>query len=584
MLKKKYRTTHLYEPTERPPLEIKVPTKPSSFRFFQIIRLLARTLWRTRFGRVNDLTKGIEWRQFFESMGGLWVKVGQLMAMRTDLFEQDFTRELAKLHYRVQSFPYDMVVQILEESIKKNIHAVFSEFEEIPIAAASLAQVHKARLQHNRKLVAVKVQRPFAQEFLKADMKIIRKLFNFFKRFEAFEPVLLDEMFWELEAMLTEEIDFRYETINLREAKKRFKKYGIYVPKVYRRLSSEKVVVMEYIEGVTMSEYILANREDPTRLKMWLKKNKIKPKKVGGFLLRNTWRQVMEDNYFHGDLQPGNIMLLSKSRVALIDLGSVGFTDEETLSFYRQQLIAIGKKNYLKAADFSILTSPNIPSENHNDIRQSIVRGLRGALMKASLIDVEIDKKTTVHNASNEMTKELAKYKVSPNWGMLKLIRTFLTIDPSVVNLHPKIDLQKEWLRYYKEAKWRLFKQRIASIVELPSNMVDSISLFMKMQRRGAIDFKARVAKGILIATYFLNLIKWGIGAVIFLFVWTYLFQHHDIVDQFHANGGNWFTQLSERLPHMPRIYWYGIIFVSLIVLRKYFQFIHKVRQPIKRL
>lgn len=583
MLKRKYKTTPLFEPAERPPLEIKAPTKPPSFRFFQIMSLFFKTLWRTRFGKADDYTKGVAWRFFFESMGGLWVKVGQLMAMRTDLFEKEFTRELAKLHYRVHCFPYAHVEQILEENLKKQVSAVFSEFEPIPIAAASLAQVHKARLAHNGKLVAVKVQRPYAQEFLKKDMKIIRGMFNFFKKFEAFEAVLLDEMFWELESMLTEEIDFRYEAINLKEAKSRFKKYGIYVPKVYKKLSSEKVVVMEFIEGVTMSEFIAARREDPTRLKIWLKDNKIKPKKVGGFLLRNTWRQVVEDNYFHGDLQPGNIMLLAKNRIALIDLGSVGSTDEEVLSFYRQQLIAIGKKNYLKAADFSILTSPNIPSEHQGDIRQSIVRGLRGALMKASLTDVDIEQKTTVHNASNDMAKELAKYKVSPNWSMLKLIRTFLTIDPSVVNLHPKIDLQKEWMRYYKEARWRLFKQRLASIVELPSNMVDSISLFMKMQRKGAIDFKARVSKGILVASYFLGLLKWVFAAVIFFFIWTYLYQHHDVIDHLHANGGNWFTRLAERVPFTSRLYWIGILIVSLLFVKNYIGFIRHVKQPVKR-
>jgi ubiquinone biosynthesis protein len=323
MIKRKYKTTSLFEPAERPPLEIRAAGKPPKFRTFQIIRLFFKTLWRTRFGKANDYAKGVAWRSFFESMGGLWIKVGQLMAMRTDLFEKDFTRELANLHYRVHCFPYADVIMILEENLRKKMNLVFSEFEETPIAAASLAQVHKARLLHNGKLVAVKVQRPYAQEFLKMDMKIIRRLFNFFKRFEAFESVLLDEMFWELEIMLTEEIDFRYEAINLKEAKKRFKKYGIYVPGVYKSLSTDKVVVMEYIEGVTMSEYIAANRQDPARLNLWLKRNKIKPKKVGSFLLRNIWRQVLEDNYFHGDLQPGNIMLLAKSRVALIDLGTV---------------------------------------------------------------------------------------------------------------------------------------------------------------------------------------------------------------------------------------------------------------------
>ena len=584
MIKKKYRTTPLFEPGDRPPLEIKPAAKPAKFRTLQIAREFFKTLWRTRFGRADEYAKGAAWRVFFETLGGLWVKVGQLLAMRTDLYDIGFTRELSKLHYRMSCFPYSDVIRILEENLGKNISLVFSEFEETPIAAASIAQVHKAKLLHNGKIVAVKIQRPYAQEFFKLDMKIIRTLFNFFKRFEAFSHVLLDDMFWELESMLTEEIDFRYEAINLKEAKKRFKKYGIYVPVVYKKFSTDKVVVMEYVEGVTMSEYIAAKRQDPARLDSWLKRNKIKPKKVGSFLLRNVWRQVLEDNYFHGDLQPGNIMLLAKNRIALIDLGTVGTTDEETLSHYRQELVAIGKKYYLKAADFTIITSPDIPLENHSKIRQSIVRGLRGALMKASLTDVDIEHKTTVHNASNEMTKELAKYKVAPNWSLLRLIRTFLTIDPSVVNLNPTIDLGREWTKYYKDARWRMLKQRVVSLIEMPAQIADSFSMFMKNQRKQIVEFKARVSKGILIASYSLSLLKWLFTAAIFLFIWAFLYQHFYIVDSFHKNGGNVYTHLVELLPHLSRINWLILIIFSILFVRKFAGLIRLVKQPVKEM
>lgn len=583
MLKNKYKTTPLFNVNERPELEIKEPVKPASFRIFKIFNLLFLTLIRTHFGRADDTTKGIEWRHFFEDMGGLWVKMGQLMAMRTDLYEKEFTRELAKLHYRVHAFPMKYVRQVVEESIGSPLGAVFGNFEETPLAAASLAQVHRATLLNGGVSVAVKVQRPYAQEFLTKDLKMIKGLFNFLNRFKAFETLLLDDMFWELEIMLKEEVDFRYETTNLKQAKKRFKKYGIYVPKVYRRLCSDKVVVMEYIQGVTMSEYIAANRQDPAKLKLWLKTNKIKPKKVGGFLLRNVWRQVLEDNFFHGDLQPGNIMLLAKSKLAFIDLGTVGSTDEETLTFYRQQLMAIGKKAYSQAAEFSMLTSPNVPAENINKIRYSIVKGLRGALLKASLINVDIEQKTTVHNASDEMNKELAKYKISVNWGMLKLIRTFLTIDPSVVNLHPKIDLEDEWLKFYKEARWRLLKKSLASIASLPTFLGDFTRLMERIERKRALDFKAKLNKGIEALTYFLNIIKWGFRLVFIFFLWTYLYQHFDFLDRFHQNG-NWFTEKVEQIPQTGHWPWIILLIIGFFFIRGYRNFVERLRQPEKPL
>ncbi|MFN0214792.1 MAG: ABC1 kinase family protein [Saprospiraceae bacterium] len=581
MLKKKYKTTPLYLPGERAALETREPGKPTKFRALTILAFLFRTFWRTRFGRADDETKGKAWRYFFESLGGLWVKVGQILAMRTDLYEKGFTRELSKLSYRVTAFPPKYAAQIIEDCLGQPLKSVFSEFDENPIAAASLAQVHVARLAQGDQLVAVKVQRPYAQEFLKADMAVIKRLFNFFNRFEAFKQILLDDMFWELETMLTEEVDFRYEATNLEEAKKRFKKYGIYVPKVYKRWSNDKVVVMEFVEGITMSEFIATRRTDPTRLDMWLKKNKIKPKKVGSFLLRNAWRQVLEDNYFHGDLQPGNIMLLAKNKVAFIDLGSVGSTDDETLSFYRQQIIAIGKKEYAKAAEFSILTSTNIPRENYHKIRYSIVKGLRGALMKASLTDVDIEQKTTVNNASSDMAKELAKYKVAPNWGMLKLIRLFLTIDPSVVNLHPKLDLQKEWLLYFKDAKWRMLKKKAISLAELPNLLSDAHMLFSKIQRKIAVDFEGRIGKAMEIATFIMGKIKLAMWAVLGFFAWSYFYQHFKFLHPYHQDG-NWFTRTVERMPSLGWVSWLLIIVVTYFFISSFSGLIKRIKEPAK--
>ncbi|WP_259065701.1 ABC1 kinase family protein [Mucilaginibacter sp. X4EP1] len=588
MIKKKYNTTPLYPHSERSPIEIREALPPPSFRIFQIIRLLVKTVFRIRFGRASEQEKGIAWRVFFESMAGMWVKVGQLVAMRTDLFGRDFTRELTQLQYKAPCFPYADVEQIIESELGNKMGLIFSEFNSTPIAAASLAQVHRATLASNGKIVAVKVQRPYAEEFLKKDLRIIKVLFSIIADLKSFKTLMLRDMYSELEATLTEEVDFRYEAINLRQAKLSFKKYKIYVPTVYKTYSSKKVVVMEFITGLTMSEYIAAKREDPANLNEWLKKNKIKPKRVGSTLLRNMWQQTFEDNYFHGDLQPGNIMLLAKSRIALIDLGSIGSIDYEALNYYRQQMTAIGQRDYSKAAEFALLASPNIPVEHLNAIKKSMMRGLKSSVQKSSLTDVDIDQKTTVHNASSEMTKELVNYGVSPNWSYLKLMRTFSTVDPSVVNLYPRIDVQKEWQKYRVKADARALENQINSLKDAQAAIADSMTLVTKWLRNEVIDFRSEVSRGVMVVAYIMNLFKWLLIAAIVLlittFVYAYLCQHTDMMSNWCNNPDNWLTKLSAHIPDMPRLVWLLILAGAILFAVNFVHFIRRLKKPVRNI
>lgn len=576
MIKKKYRTTPLLEPGQRANIEIREAAKPPALRSVQVIRLLVSTFVKTQFGKKDDQAKGVAWRIFFEKLAGMWIKVGQLVAMRNDLFGADFTRELLKLQYRAPCFPFSDVQRIVEEGLGKPIPMVFAHFDPVPLAAASLAQVHKAVLLSNGKTVAVKVQRPYAGEFLKKDLRIICNLFGFLSRLPPFRTMMLNDMYNELKVTLTEEVDFRYEALNLKEAKQNFKKYNIYVPAVYKRYSSEKVVVMEYIQGTTMSEYITAFRENPERLEQWLHQNKIKPKRVGSFLLRSMWQQTFEDNYFHGDLQPGNIMLLARNRVAFIDLGSVGSIDQEALNYYRQQLTAIGERNYSKAAEFALLASPDIPVQYNNPIRKSIVRGLKVAEQKSALTDIDIELKTTVHNASSEMTKELVHYGVSPNWNFLKLMRTFSTMDPSVVHLYPKVDMRKEFARYTTEARERRFSQEVHSGKELALRFLDSVSLVAKWLRNESIDFKNEISRGMMIVAWVLDVIKWIV--VLAIVLW--------LLARMRVLGGVAYELVTEwwhPLPHLPVVGWICVGVVLVLLVKSFVQLVGRLKQPVRR-
>lgn len=585
MLKKKYHTTPLLLPHQQKPIEIIEPARPSSFRAFQILRFYLKARWQARYGRGrgNLEEQAVIWRQFFEKMGGLWIKIGQLIAMRTDLYSKELTGELSSLQHRSQGFPFSHAIKSIEQSIGAPIEEIFIELNEKPLAAASMAQIHKGRLRYNGRPIVVKVLRPYAKELLEADLKIFKRLFNFLSRFKSYQQAMLDDMIWELEIMLMEEADFRYEANNLREAKKRFRKYGIYVPKVYKRFCSEKVVVMEYIPGVSMSEYIRCRKEYPGRLQEWIKENKIKPRNLGSHLMKCVWRQAMEDNFFHGDLQPGNIMLLRKNRLALIDLGSVGILDRDSLKSSYEYLSASSTKDYAGAAKAFMQSLPFVPSEHRIEIQKSMERGVKAAMRKASITDVDIDQKTTFHLSNKELNREIASYGVPPNWEALKLNRLFTTIDPSVVELHPKINLEKEWKAFQKEGQIRNKDGSSSNVFESMDNYSALLNINSRVIIRHAFEIKDKVDGNIRLAIAFLNFLKWGLVIILLFLLWNYLYQHHEVLQSLHAQYDHWLLRKIEGMPTFPKGFWYGFMAVALFILWRFIRFIPSLRNPTLR-
>lgn len=585
MLKKKYHTTPLYPVSETPPVSIMEPKRPSRFRALYVVWNFVKSYWRARLGsgRNNQRAKGIIWRQFFEGMGGLWTNIGQMMALRTDLYDKAFVDELSNLQHKTVGFPFSYVKESIEASIGNRLEQIFVKLEETPLAVASMAQIHRATLRYNGHDVAVKVLRPFAREWLDKDMAIFKKAFKWLSRFKRYQTVLLADMIWELENQLKDEADFRYESKNLKASKKEFGRYNIYIPKVYKQYSSKEVIVTEYLSGVTMTEYIKAKKEDPERLDHWVEENKIKAKKLGRRLLKSVWHQALESNYFHGNLQPDNIILLRKNRLAFIDLGSVGTTDQNTLIYINRSLIAIGNKDFRKAANLNMMLAPYILSDCRNEIQKNIMRAIRSGLVKSSLTDIAIEKRYTFHNISEAVQGELTRFGIPPNWSLLKINRVFLTLDASVLHLYPRIDLEKEWLTYRAELATTGIKAKVKRVSELVDTVGNTTKTFAKIINRNALELRDKAQKGVQIALYFLSLLKWGLFAVLFLALWSYLYHHHDIVDYLHHEYDNWFFTLSENLPPFPKIYWFVIKAIVILLLWRYYRFVTGISQAKNR-
>lgn len=457
MLKQRLIPTPLVGPDERPPIKI-VPIK-ETYRFrsaillFRLFRFAISLQWARRVQKHPPAVIATRVRAFIEDLGGLWIKAGQIISLRTDLLTPEMVDELQQLQHRAFGFAPEISRQVIEQSLGKPIAAVFDIFEEHPFAAASISQVHRARLRYEGTWVAVKVQRPDIADIFARDLKLLEWLTGLFGRLEAFSFIKWEGMIKELKRITQEEVDYRYEEANLRRIRKIVREHNVYVPKPFYKYSTQKVLVMEFVFGTLMSDYLQMHRSDPARLKAWREENNINPRKVGSRLMRSIYRQMFEDNLFHGDLHPGNIMLLRNSRFALIDLGAIGNLEAKFLNYYRQQSLAFSESDFSKAIDLFLLMADSIPVFDIPTLKAELVEIYRAWEARTHLRGLTYFEKSITGGLSKELPEITRKYKVNPTWQFLRVSRALSTLDASLTVLLETANPRKIMKRYFREAQ-----------------------------------------------------------------------------------------------------------------------------------
>ncbi len=273
-------------------------------------------------------------RVAFEELGPTFIKFGQLLASRPDLVTVNYAKEFKKLQDRVPPFKVEQVYEIIEKQVGISIEKIFKEFNPDPIGSASIAQVHEATLMNGQKVI-VKVRRPGIREQIMLDLSILQSIAKLIEKYipesKLFDPVgIVDEF----SKSITKELDFRREARNAIIFKEKFEdEEKIYIPKVFREFTTEKILVMEKVEGI---------RIDDTE--------SIKEKGFNIEALLNTlidiyFKQIFEHGFFHGDPHPGNILVRDDGRIALVDFGIAQKIDEEFKEAYANVALAIINQN-----------------------------------------------------------------------------------------------------------------------------------------------------------------------------------------------------------------------------------------------
>jgi ubiquinone biosynthesis protein len=472
-------------------------------------------------------------RLLFDELGGFWVKVGQLMSIRSDLFSSELCQELSKLQDRVAGFPFDVTRRIAEAELGVPLSEVFDIFEETPFAAASIGQLHKAHLRHENVWVAVKVQRPFVAKLITTELALVKRIATWLERLSIWPHARWRDGYWELEHILNEEVDYRFEASNITRIRKTLRRHKIFVPKVLDRYSSRRLLVMEFVEGALMADYLYLMNNDPGRLAAWLAENNVDQQRVARQLALSLLRQTLEDNLYHGDLHPGNIILLRDSRIALIDCGTVGFLPLEYLEKYRLFLRSLVELDYDKAADLMFLLSMSLPIWNLDRAKEDLVRGLRAWGARTFVRQLPYGEKS-VASAWQESSRVYFHYKCTFAWEILRVHRAFQTLDASLTHLFPEANYTELGRQYFRQAqrrslrnlaRRRLRKRRLMNLViasTLPEKASELAFFYSTLARKQAKVFEGATTKAAnLFAVLFRNLsllcVLSGIGIVLVL-------------------------------------------------------------------
>lgn len=263
-------------------------------------------------------------REALEELGPTFVKFGQMMSGRTDIFPDELTAELRRLHAGVAPFPAQAARAIVEAETGRPISELFAVFDDRPLAAASMAQVHCATL-HDGTAVVVKVQRPGIEPVVEADIAILRRLSRLLDTLPALQPFNLPDLVQEFAQTIRAELDFEREARNTeRFAQLHRDESAVFVPSVFPHASGRRVLTMDHSPGERIDHAPPHSRE-----------------RFAPVLMRLFLVQVFEHGVFHGDPHPGNIFLTPDGRLCFHDFGALGELSLAVQESLRQLFLAV---------------------------------------------------------------------------------------------------------------------------------------------------------------------------------------------------------------------------------------------------
>ena len=430
----------------------------------QYIEVGLQLISSKRRNRMEKLSRAQRVRMAIEELGPTYIKLGHVLSTRPDLVPAQFIEELVKLQDNVPPFDFSEVSRIIETEFGTPLRDLFEYFDENSFASASIGQVHRARLGDGE-TVAVKVQRPGIKKIIEVDLEIMLHMATLMERnieeMSLYRPVKIVE---EFARTLEKEIDYTIEATSMeRFGRDFFADSSIYVPKVFRDTSSERVLTMEFMEGIKISDIDRIDKAGYDRELITVR--------GADFLLK----QVFEHGFFHADPHPGNIFVLPDNVICLLDFGMTDSIDRQTREEFVDLIDSVVHQQESRAAQMLL----KLTSWDHEpDIRllEKDVADFMGQHLYKPLKDIEIGK------LLNCLLELVSRHRLIVPPEIFLMMKTLTTIEGVALMLNPDFDMVKQTAPFIERVKLaRFYPGRIAGdIINLGSDMLQFAHRFPK--------------------------------------------------------------------------------------------------------
>ncbi len=430
----------------------------------QYIEVGLQLISKNRRNRIEKLSRAERVRMAFEELGPTYVKLGQVLSTRPDLVPVDFTNELSKLQDNVPPFAFSEAKETIETEFGSPLEELFDFFDELPFASASIGQVHKAGLKDGE-TVAVKVQRPGIKKIIEIDLEIMLHLAMLVERnieeIALYRPIKIIE---EFARTLEKEIDYTLEATSMERFARHFlNDPTTYIPKVFRDMTTERVLTMELVDGIKVSEI--------DRLEGAGLDRKTITVRGANFYLK----QVFDFGFFHADPHPGNIFILPDNVICLLDFGMTGSVDRQTRENFVDLIDSVAHRHETKTTQVILkLTS----WDDEPDIRQleRDVTDFMGRHLYKPLKNIEVGK------LLNHLLELISRHRLMIAPDIFLMMKAMTTIEGVALVLDPDFDMIAQTAPFIRRIKLsRFHPERIAEdLIKLVSETLQFVEKFPK--------------------------------------------------------------------------------------------------------